>query len=254
MNQEVNKFIQLENELKGIISKIDSAIKSKESELEDLSLEEAEEKARFSNINKELEILRKKRDILEAVNKKGSIRFLISRFLNDWNSSIEDIAAKYNRFVAMLLNIAMFIVLIIGLLVCAPIFTASPIFGIGLIVFGICAVLLGNAEKFIEVGNIKRKNNQHNFDERIASHESERTSIKVASNNRSNKMSQIRMEIKELQAEKDKYEKALKDVIAYQEQVLKEKATPMLNEAFENFDKSEIIAMIKAREKKEGIE
>lgn len=247
----MDKYKQLQTDIESAIAKIDAEIERKQEEISSLDgkissvTENIEENKRvLDNVNEKIETVK-------DIENKNIILYIIKKCLSDLIQETKEYIKNKDWFLAAG-NPLLIIVLIV--------FCQIYILGTGLSGFLslaaiFSAIFIGsNASKILGYNDLKK-----NYTFRGLSEKRENLINNIDSYNKEiigykSESEQLLAEIKKLQDDRAYFASCLEEITEKREQALAQVAAPLLDGLFAKEETSEVIARIRAREKKEGEE
>jgi len=240
----MNKFDKLKLQLENIIERLEVQIKEKQDRVNYIKLEINNTLNHIIDTRELYDNLIKKKNTLSEVEGKSIIIYLIRRSISECIDKAKELI-KEKRYVKV---IGWIFALIYILVFCLAIAIVQPEVLIFIFAPVICLALIGvNLDEIVSLRNLKKENT-------VASLEANLKEIKESllfNIERKEKCeaesTKLKAEIQSLQAEKSYYEEALKNLIVNKEQVIKEKAVQILNEAFDEEKYSDVMMRLRER-------
>lgn len=247
----MDKFRELEKRIKEAIERLDEQISIKQNEIKRNNEKIDTTDESIKSLKDNLKSIDKKRVIVEAIENKSIILYVIRECLKEMLQEYQEYVKSKQWFA----------------IISIPILASITIFLIGVAIIGggipatlgisalISLYFVGaKLDSLIILHNLKKNytffelsGTRDDIIKAIDEYRRDIASLKARN-------AELYTEIQALQAEKGDFILDLERVRATREQVITEKAPEILNAAFKEFDDSDIKERIRTREKKEGEE
>lgn len=247
----MDKFKELEERIKEAIKHLDEQINTKQNEIEKNNEKIDTTDESLKSIKDNLKSIDKKRVIVEAIENKSIILYVIREWIREMLQEYQEYVKNKNwieiigvpTLFAFLIIMCTFYILNRGLKGFLQLSATYSMIFIGV-----------NIGKLIRLHNLKKNytffglsGTRDDIIKSIDEYRRDIASLKARN-------AELYTEILALQAEKGNFILDLERVRATREQAITKKAPEILNAAFKEFDDSDIKERIRTREKKEGEE